>query len=486
MSELSRRNFVKLALVATTAAGCSQVIDQQTQPGMPDALNPPDTTGRHPIAHLLNRAAFGPRPGQIQEVEAIGRSAWIEQQLDYGGIDDTGVDLRLRRYDTLRMKSADLMGFNGTANRRHVRNELAVMTLIRAVFSKRQLYEVMVNFWSDHFSIYHFKGNTSSLKTIDDREVIRPHALGKFGDLLKASAHSPAMLYYLDNTENKLGTMNENYAREIMELHTLGIDGGYTEADIKEVARCFSGWTMSDQGTFAFVPEWHIPGEKRVLGETIRSDNPKDEGDRVLEIMTHHPSTAQFVSTKLVRRFIADDPPPAIVDACVDTWRETDGDIRAICRTILNHPEFETAAPKLKRPFELVVSLLRLTNARYDGNDALIYQLEQMGHRPFGWTTPDGYPDTATEWNGNLLQRWNLCLDFFNNTIPGVRVDIDNLIKVTQQQTGEDAFTTLARHFLGGKRDEAQINQLVDFVQSEDDLTAALGLLAASPAFQWR
>ena len=486
MNTLSRRHFIKLALLATSATGCSQVIDRHTQPAMPAALNPPDTTGRHPIAHLLNRATFGPRPGQIAEVQAVGRTAWIEAQLDYESINDDTVALRLRRYDTLRMKPADLLGFTGSANRRHVRDELAAMTLLRAVYSQRQLYEVMVNFWSDHFNIYHFKSDTSSLKTVDDREVIRPHALGRFGDLLKASAHSPAMLYYLDNVENRSGSLNENYAREIMELHTLGVDGGYTEDDIREVARCFSGWTMTRQGRFTFVPEWHSPGDKRVLGEIIRSDQPKDEGDRVLEILIAHPSTARHISTKLVRRFVADDPPQAIVDACADAWRATNGDLRAVCRALLNHPGFDAAPPKLRRPFELVVSLMRLTNARYDGSVEVINRLDRMAHRPFSWSMPDGYPDTAADWNGNLLHRWNFGLDFFDNVIPGLQVNLDDLKDATGQAEEHAIFASLAQHLLGGSHALEQTHQLADFIQHQDDFPAVLGLLAASPVFQWR
>ena len=198
---------------------------------------PPGGDARHPIAHLLNRATYGPKPGQIEDVEKMGRERWIDRQLDYKRIDDNRLDWRLRRYDSLNFNARDLLSFAGDAD--YIAGQLAQATLVRAVFSKRELYEVMVGFWTDHFSIYHFKDECEFLKTVDDREVIRPHALGKFYDILNASAHSPAMLYYLDNVVNEKSHPNENYAREIMELHTLGVDGGYTEQDIQEVARCF-------------------------------------------------------------------------------------------------------------------------------------------------------------------------------------------------------------------------------------------------------
>ena len=487
MSNVSRRTFLQGMLTALATAGCSAVIDQQTQPGLPDALQPPSGTSRHPIAHLLNRATFGPRPGQIEAVSAQGREAWIDRQLDYESIDTTSVDLRLRRYDTLNMYPRDLLGFFGETNRQYVRDELAVATLVRAIYSEQQLYEVMVNFWPDHFSIHHYKENTAVLKTIDDRQVIRPHALGSFGDLLRASAQSPAMLIYLDNVRNTADTLNENYAREIMELHTLGVDNGYTEADIPEVAKCFTGWTVNSRGEFTFIPEAHATGEKYVLGEIIRSDDPMAEGERVLEILINHPNTANYISRKLVRRFIADDPPESIVSACVQTWTTTQGNIREIVRTILTHPEFDSAPLKLKRPFELVTSLLRVTNASYSGNRGLINRLENMGHRPFGWATPDGYPDTAVEWTGNMLDRWNLCLDAFTDNLPGVGINLDDLQNNAGSTETRSIIRFFGRLFLKQDLNANDETELLNFMNvADDNLRTTLGLLAASPAFQWR
>lgn len=487
MSKVSRRVFIQGILGALATAGCSSVIDQQTQPSLPDVLQPPSGINRHPIAHLLNRATFGPRPGQIEAVLAQGRDTWIDQQLDYESIGVGDVNLRLRRYDTLKMYPRDLLGFSGETNRQYVRDELAVATLVRAIYSERQLYEVMVGFWTDHFSIHHYKENTAVLKTIDDREVIRPHALGHFGDLLRASAHSPAMLVYLDNVRNSAETLNENYAREIMELHTLGVDNGYTEADIPEVAKCFTGWTVNSRGEFTFIPEWHTIGEKYVLGEVIRSDNPREEGDRVLEILTNHPNTARYISSKLVRRFVADDPPESIIDDCVQVWTATQGNIREIVRTILTHPEFDNAPPKLKRPFELLTSLLRVTNASYSGNRGLINRLEQMGHRPFGWATPDGYPDTAVEWTGNMLGRWNLGLEAFTDDLPGIGINVNDLRNSVESAETADVIRFFGRLFLKRDLSATDETELLGFMNAVDnDLSMTLGLLTASPAFQWR
>ncbi|NDJ86551.1 MAG: DUF1800 domain-containing protein, partial [Chloroflexi bacterium] len=419
---LSRRGFIGSLLGAAAISSCSRLIDELAHEGLPDSLSPPGGDTRHPIAHLLNRATYGPRPGQIEEVERMGRDRWLEEQLDFRSIDDTRCDWRLRRYDTLKMRPADVMSFD--RNRSYVAYELARATLVRAVFSRRELFEVMVGFWSDHFSIYQYKGQVAFLKTIDDREVIRRHAMGKFRDLLSASAHSPAMLHYLDNTVNEKSHPNENYAREIMELHTLGVDGGYTEHDIQEVARCFTGWTMTNSGEFQFREDWHDDGKKMVLGHEIPAGGGKRDGEQVIDILAQHPSTPTFVCTKLVRRFIADDPPPEYVDACVQTWQDTNGDIRLILRTLFNHPEFDNAPPKYKRPFTLLTSILRATNAQYTGDEELINRLDVMGHRPFFWQTPDGYPDTADIWANSRFQYWKLEIAAVHDRLPGVDIDL--------------------------------------------------------------
>ncbi len=506
-TQLSRRAFLTTLAGGTllAATGCSNVIDRLAQPDLPKELWLPSGANRHPIAHLLNRATYGPRPGQMEKVQQLGREKWIEQQLDYKDIDDDALDWRLRRYDTLKWQAQDLMSLSGSddfggGDKDLVAYELAQMTLVRAVFSERQLYEVMVGFWTDHFSIYQFKNDVLYFKTVDDREVIRPHALGKFRDLLKASAHSPAMLHYLDNTENEKSHPNENYAREIMELHTLGVHGGYTEQDIQEVARCLTGWGKNDDGEFEYHSSWHDDGEKIVLGHVIPAGGGKEDGDKVLEILVNHPSTPKFICTKLVRRFIADDPPQNIIDACVSIWQSTDGDIRAVLRALLTHPDFDSAPPKLKRPFELMASLLRATNANYDGNRNLIDLLDRMGHRPFAWATPDGYPDKAVGWANNMLPRINLALDLMNEELSGVKIDIWD---IAERMDAERNAEKLLHHFgrlvlardltinesaalwnfaTGGSGKKPNLND----DKGRDQMLQTLGLLLASPAFQWR
>lgn len=484
MSQLSRRAFLS-GILATSVLGCSPMITRLERPPLPDTLVSPQTDAHASVVHLLNRTTYGIRPGQVQQVHNLGARAWLEQQMDWQSIPEGGVNRRLLRFDTLKMNSVDLLSFSSFPDREFVADELALATLVRAVFSPRQLYQVMVEFWSDHFSIYHFKEQVHNLKTVDDREVIRPHALGNFADMLRASAHSPAMLIYLDNVQNEKSHPNENYAREIMELHTLGVDGGYTEDDIKEVARCFTGWSVDERGRFEFIPHWHDDGEKQVLGEAIPAGGGKADGDRVLDILLNHPSTATFVATKLVRRFVADDPPIDVVQRCATALRNTNWDIQAGLWAIFDHPGFATAPPKLKRPFELLTSLLRVTNANYDGNARMLRHLENVGHRPFNHPTPDGYPDTAEAWAGNLLGRWNLAIDTVNSSLPGVRVDLSAWFG--QATASDDPITYLGAAFTKRSLSAQEAQAIRAFVQDDpEDMTRIAGAVLASPAFQWK
>lgn len=497
---VSRRAFLGALLGTVAVSGCSRAIDELTQPKLPATLIPPTGEDRHPIAHLLNRATYGPRPGQVADVERVGKERWIRRQLDYDSIDDKALDWKLRRFDTLKMRPDDLMSFG--RNQTFIVNQLVQATLVRAIYSKRELFEVMVGFWSDHFSINHFKDTDTVifLKTIDDRDVIRRHALGKFGDLLKDSAHSPAMLHYLDNTVNENSHPNENYAREIMELHTLGVDGGYTEQDIQEVARCLTGWSVNDRGRFVFRSEWHDNGKKVVLGHEIPANGGQRDGELVLDILVNHPSTAHYVSTKLVRRFVADDPPQSIVDACVQTWQASGGDIKKIVFTLLTHPDFDIAPPKLKRPYELLVSLLRTTNAQYNGDDGLVNWLVRLGHRPFGWVTPDGYPDVATIWANNLFGYWQLEKAAIHNELPGVDLDIWDIAKHVGVEREADAMIDFFGRLFYNRRlnptEEAAIKSFyIDNGRFSQDLQNdnnrrrmldTLMILIGGPAFQYR
>ena len=335
-------------------------------------------------------------------------------------------------------------------NPQRVVTELQRAALLRAVYSERQLYEVMVNFWENHFSIFAYKDADRLLLTGFDRETIRPFALGRFRDLLGATAHSPAMLFYLDNWRSSVvrpypatkdkpagsdGGLNENYARELMELHTMGVDGGYTQKDVQEVARCFTGWTIqkpTEEGLFLYRPGLHDNGEKVVLGHKIHAGGGISDGERVLDMLASNPSTARFIATKLARRFIADDPPVSVIDRAAAAFLKTDGSIRETLRAIITAPEFFSPAAyraKVRTPFEYVVAALRVLNAETDVDPAVPDWTKRMGQQVFGRVTPDGYPDRSDQWlsAGSMLERLNFASALARNRIKGTHFDAASL-----------------------------------------------------------
>ncbi len=316
--------------------------------------------------------------------------------------------------------------------------------LYRAIYSNRQLEELLVDFWYNHFNVYLDKGSDRFLVPTYEREAIRPHVLGKFRELLEATAHSPAMLFYLDNWQsvapqpasgrapkrNARG-LNENYARELLELHSLGVDGGYTQKDIIEVARCFTGWTIKNPqqgGEFTFNEKSHDQGEKVVLGVKIAAGGGESDGEKVLDILAQHPSTARFISRKLAIRFVADEPPAALLNRMAATFTKTGGDLRAVMKTMLESREFASAGAyrsKVKTPFEMVVSAVRALNAEVDSAFPLSNQLATLGMPLYRKMEPTGYSSTNSEWvnSGALLARMNFALALAQNRITGVKVD---------------------------------------------------------------
>jgi uncharacterized protein (DUF1800 family) len=422
-------------------------------------------------------------------------------------------DLNPQNNEAYRKAIRDYYTQNGLQQPQRITGELQASRILRAVYSERQLQEVMVDFWTNHFNVFAGKGADRWLLTSYDRDTIRPNSMGKFSDLLKATAESPAMLFYLDNFQSvspnaQLGNggggrrpqqagraqaggdpildllregrrnaqqmgrnpndgeqgpnrpqapananrpkrgINENYARELMELHTLGVDGGYTQKDVQEVARCFTGWTifaprgagaaaaalMGDKarenaGKFYFAPRMHDDGEKIVLGHKIPAGGGMNDGLMVLDILAHHQATARYIATKLARHFVMDNPSPALVNSVAAAFTKSNGDIRETLRAIFVSPEFkspEAYRAKIKRPFELTISAIRTLGAETNGTPALHQWIARMGEPLYGFQTPNGYPDVAESWvnTGALLERMNFGLALASNRIPGTRVDL--------------------------------------------------------------
>jgi len=410
-----------------------------------------------------------------------------------------------------------------------VASELQQAKLVREIYSERQLLEVMTDFWFNHFNVFQYKNQDVYYTTAYERDVIRPHALGKFYDLLVATAQSPAMLMYLDNWlsigphsqaagKNGQSGLNENYAREIMELHTLGVDGGYTQSDVTELARVLTGWTIAqpdDGGQYQFDQRRHEPGIKTVLGEKFY-DTGLDEGMHALDMLAHRPATAHFVSKCIATRFISDDPPQALVDRMAAKFQSSDGDIREVLRTMFASPDFwspKLYRAKMKTPLELVVSSVRASGANVVFPDALVASLTAMGMQPYGMAVPTGYSMKSETWDneGALLARINFSTALTQGNLPGVQFDPGALITlgiltsldaprtkavIADKPTGLDFAIALTEDsVLPGElqsKDEAVIRKQTENPETAPATPASLGnrlrlvvgFILASPEFQ--
>jgi len=546
-----RHNYLKsliaLALAASVAVGAMAPVAAADKGKSPARK----LSEEQKIVHALNRLGFGPRPGDVERVRRMGLDKYIEQQLRPGKIDDAATEARLESFKSLDMSVAQLydkypqpqevamkLGMirpgelnpqpkpddpvnppapggkegdkgdrdfdrerrqkvfayyaeNGLKPPNALLQELQAQKLIRAVYSERQLQEVMADFWFNHFNIFWAKGADRWMTTDFEMAAIRPHAMGKFKDLLMATAKSPAMLFYLDNFQsmspdaqipgrrgmgrrglfqgrrgqqpparqmgpgemagrqqraqaanrlrNRQRGINENYAREIMELHTLGVDSGYTQKDVQEVARAFTGWTIEQprqSGRFIFRDWMHDDGEKTVLGQKISAGGGIKDGEKVIEILSSHPNTAKFISTKLVRRFVSDNPPQSLVDKVAATYTKTGGDIPEMLRAIFTSKEFfapEAYRAKIKSPFELAVSAIRALDGNMAGTMHLSQFISKMGQPLYLYQPPTGYPDRAEQWvnTGALLERLNFGLALSSNRVRGTAVDIGRTAPAT-------------------------------------------------------
>lgn len=441
------------------------------------------------FAHRLGqRATLGWTLGVQEQIETLGPEAWLARQLDPGSIDDHGLDQALAdALPSLRMRPVErLIGYEGRYEELYF--EQLLSTLYRAVYSPRQLFERMVTFWSDHFNIDLNSDFAIWIKQDDDRDVVRRHALGRFRDLLGASAHSPAMLSYLTNDSNVAGHPNENYARELMELHTLGIGGGYSQQDVREVARCFTGWRFGsfdaglDFGRFVFDASRHDDGVKVVLGETIPAGGGAADGERVLDLLAAHPATSRFLARKLLVYFWGYEPDVRTVERVARVYRDTDGDLRAVVGAVLAWYDLAVATPKLKRPFHLVVSTVRALFAEIENPYSLLEAMLAAGQLPFNWAPPNGYPDSAGYWSGFVLPRWGFAAGLWNGAL---RVDLPFLTPDLGEAGLIDVLDVL---LTGGTLSSTSRTALLGYLDQrgldEATLGEVVGLVVASPVFQ--
>ena len=387
--------------------------------------------------HALNRLAFGARPGDVERVMRIGVDRWIEQQLHPERIDDrTFAEIRDPKLPERRQRNDEEKRTLRREARQSIQ-QLSAQRILRAAESERQLNEVMVDFWMNHFNVFAAKGLDLFLVAGYERDTIRPHVWGRFEDLLMATAKSPAMLWYLDNARSRRGAINENYAREIMELHTLGVDGGYTQKDVTELASVLTGWSMDRDGNFRFRRFLHDTGTKTVLGQTIRGGGI-EEGERMIRFLAHHPSTAKFIATKLSQRLVSDTPPPALVDRVAKRFLATNGDLRETVKAVIESPEFWNAKnyrAKVKSPFEYAISAVRAAGARVEHPLPLARELRKIGEPLYFSQPPTGYSDKSDAWSseGALVARLNFVTALAEGKMPGVRVTTDDANALAQR-----------------------------------------------------
>ncbi len=471
--------------------------------------------GGERFEHALNRLTFGPRPGDVDQVKKIGLERWIARQLEPSKLPESdALTQRLEPLDSVRMPAGEMVakypprqliralqkaqGKSGSEppappqrNMRGMRNaspeerrevlaknapqlvvtaDLIENKLYRAIYSERQLEEVLVDFWFNHFNVNLNKGPVRHLATSYERDAIRPFVLGKFKDMLRATAAHPAMLVYLDNWQSvdpaaienmrrrakranlqapkRLRGLNENYGRELLELHTLGVEGGYTQKDVVEVARCFTGWTVSAvlrDPKFQFADRLHDKGEKVVLGQKIPAGGGQDDALKVIDIVASHPSTARFLSRKLAQRFVADEPPQQLVDRIAGTFTKSGGDLREVMKTMIQSREFFSEGAyraKMKSPFEMVVSAVRAVNADVRSAITLSRSIDELGQPLYRKEEPTGYGNTSEDWvsTAGLLARMNFSVALTQNKLRGVTVDESRLAKGQGLKLGSPEF----------------------------------------------
>jgi uncharacterized protein (DUF1800 family) len=492
--------------------------------------------------HLLERATWGVRRDELAEVLRTGTDAWLERQLHPERIEDASMPQRLARFPaanatpaqllrdyprrqamprdsmTMRRDSMARPARDTSAARRRqggmaparILADLAGARLQRAVYTERQLEDLMADFWFNHFNVFFGKGADRYLVGDYERAAIRPHVFGRFRDLLGATAAHPAMLVYLDNARSTAADssmammtggrprgINENYARELLELHTLGVDGGYTQRDVGEVARAFTGWTVAAAGygarrqqggpRFVFRPALHDAGAKTVLGRRLAPGRGIEDGTEVLDLLARHPATARHIARKLAGRFVADDPPQRLVDELTAVFTRTDGDLREVTRTLFRSPEFARArGAKTRTPFEFVAGTLRATEAEVRPSRELIQTLRQLGHLPYAATPPTGYIHDSAEWTsgGAMLARMNFALALSRGEVQGVRIDPARLLPGAPS----DPTAELARVLLPARETTTLVRAVAeDAARLPDDQARrarALALILGSPAFQ--
>ena len=440
------------------------------------------------LSKLVRRITNGVTPDEMTLARKLGFQGYLNYQLNWSKIDDTAVQAYVGTNFPYALQDSSQLYL---LDQGLVSTQFQNATLYRAAFSKRQLYERMAEFFSDHFNIEY--ATVEYMKVPDERDVARKFALGKFPDMVRASAHSPAMLEYLDNTRNRRTTINENYGRELMELHTLGVDGGYSQTDVRELSRCLTGWTIASRGvSFNFDPNGHDWNQKVVMGQVIPAQPTNSgqlglrDGDMMIDYLVAHPNTARYISKKMIRWLLRYDPTEEQISTVASVYSSTQGDIPSMIRAILTEQNLLAAPAKYRRPYTFVLACMRATNPGILRlQNVTGTQLRTLGHTLFAWGPPDGYPDTADYWSGGALPRWNFAYYIATNT-----TDIPvNVSKFMTTATPTGVVDSINTALFAGEMPDALKTQLVAYAQGGTlNATRAretLSLALSSAAFQW-
>ncbi len=495
----SRRRFFALGASAVASVAGASVLGAQsgTLRGKPIPTTPaagakldPSTDWRDPVLRLVRRITMGLEPNEVALARSLGYYGYLEYQLNASAIDDGANEtLVAQRMPMISQTYAQLK----TADGGEVYSQLADAMVQRAAFSKRQLQERMVEFWSDHFNVLFDK--IGNLKIDDDRNVIRPNALGKFPAMLRANSQSPAMLGYLDQQSSKKPTPNQNYAREIMELHTLGVNGGYTQDDVAQLSRILTGYSYDGNGLFVYQPTFHDFTAKTFLGTTFpamastATAQFKSEADTALTMLVNHPSTANFIATKMAKWLLSYTPPQQVIDDTTAKYLSTGGDIKEMIRVILTSKNLMAAPAKFKRPYHLLVSSLRGMGVEVANIRSTRQRVDVMDQQLFYWEQPDGYTDKITWWSGLASQRWNWATFISNqNSATTTRVNTTANFRAPSD-TAEGVVNQVNVRMFGGEMPLSLSSSLIGYLKggtySDTRVRETIALAASSHQFQW-
>ena len=495
----SRRRFFAVGASAAVGLAAAQTLEAQRPKSRGSSPFPngesantaadPSAAWSDPLLRLVRRVTMGVSPEEIALARRLGYAGYLDYQLRASAIDDSAIEtIVATRLPMTQMPLAMLATQDGN----EVNNQLADATWYRATFSKAQLRERMVDFWTDHFTISLNK--VGYLKLVDDRDVIRPNALGMFPELLRATSQSAAMLRYLDQNLSRTPTPNQNYAREIMELHTLGVDGGYSQTDVAELSRILTGWTTAGAGTFQFNRNFHDRNAKTFLGRsfpamlaTATDAQMKGEGDAAIQMLVEHPSTAAYISLKMARWLLAYEPPQAVVDATAATYMSTGGDIKAMIRTILSGRNLMAAPAKYKRPFHLAISAMRGMGASVVNVRAVRQTADRMGMPVFMWEQPNGYPDRVDWWSGLVITRWAY-MQYLSTQTSTTTTRVDSA-PFRVPDTADGVVAQIATRMFGGELPLALRTQLLSYLRggaySDTRVRETLALAGSAQEYQW-